>query len=44
MAASVLENQREFDYINGEIDDTYFQYNTLCLYYVFFHFFRYQFC
>ena len=28
-------NSRKFDYINREIDDIYFQYNTLCLYYVF---------
>ena len=34
MAASVLEIHREFDYINREIDDTYFQYNTLCLLYI----------
>ena len=39
MAASVLGNQREFDYINLEIDDTCFQYNTLCLCYIFLHFF-----
>ena len=32
MVASVLEIQREFDYVNREIDDIYFQYNTLCLY------------
>ena len=38
MAASVLEIHREFDYINREIDDIYFQYNTLCLCYVFLHF------
>ena len=31
MAASVLEIDREFDYINRETDDIYFQYNTLCL-------------
>ena len=37
MAASVLEIHREFDNINQEIDDTYFLYNTLCLYYVFLH-------
>ena len=44
MAASVLEIHREFDYINREIDDIYFQYNTLCVEYVFLHFFRHQFC
>ena len=44
MAASVLEIHREFDYINREIDEIYFQYNTLCVEYVFLHFFRYQFC
>ena len=27
-----------------EIDDMYFHYNALCLYYVFLHFVRYQFC
>ena len=37
MAASVLEIYRELDYINQEIDDTFFQYNTLCLCYVFLH-------
>ena len=37
MAASVLEVYRELDYINQEIDDTFFQYNTLCLCYVFLH-------
>ena len=31
-------------YINREIEGIYFQYNTLYLYYVFLHFFRYQFC
>ena len=44
MAASVLVIHREFDYINREIDDIFFKYNTLCLYYVFLHFFRHQFC
>ena len=29
---------------NWEIDDIYFQYNTLCLYHEFLHLFRYQFC
>ena len=38
MAASVLEIHREFNYINREIDDIYFQYNTLCLCFVFLHF------
>ena len=31
-------------YINREIDDIYFQYNTFCLNHVFLHFFRCQFC
>ena len=31
MAGSVLEIYQEFDYINREIDDIYFQYNTLLL-------------
>ena len=44
MAASVLVIHREFDYINREIDDIYFKYNTLCLYYVFLRFFLHQFC
>ena len=35
---SVVEIHRELDYINGEIDDIYFQYNTLCLCYAFLHF------
>ena len=39
MAASVLGIHREFDYVNREIDDIHFQYNTLFLYYVFLHFF-----
>ena len=30
-------------YVNREIDDIHFQYNTLRLYDVFLHFFRYQF-
>ena len=38
MAASVLEIHWEFNYINREIDDIYFQYNTLCLCFVFLHF------
>ena len=37
-AVSVLEIHREFDYLNQEIDDIYFQYNALCLCYVFPHF------
>ena len=32
VAASVLEIHREFDYINREVDDIYFQYNALCLF------------
>ena len=40
MAASVLEIHREFDYINREIDDIYFQYNTLCFCYEFLHFYN----
>ena len=39
MAASVVEIHRKFDYANLEIDDIYIQYNTLCLFYVFLHFF-----
>ena len=39
MAASVIEIHRGFNYVNRETDDIYFQYNTLCLYYVFLHFF-----
>ena len=35
---SVVEIHRDLDYINGEIDDIYFQYNTLCLCYAFLHF------
>ena len=31
-------------YINRELDDIYSQYYTLCLFHVFLHFFRYQFC
>ena len=31
MGASVLEIHWVFDYINKEIDDTHFQYNTLSL-------------
>ena len=38
MASSALEIHREFDYINQEIDDIYFQYNNLCLCYVFLNF------
>ena len=38
VTASVLEIHREFDYINREIDDMYFQYNIACLCYVFLHF------
>ena len=37
-AYSVLERHREFDHENREIDDIYFQYNTLCLCYVFLRF------
>ena len=37
-ACSVLERHREFDHENREIDDIYFQYNTLCLCYVFLRF------
>ena len=39
MVASVFEIHGEFDYINREIGDIYFQCNTLCLYYAFLHFF-----
>ena len=39
MAASVLEILLEFDYVNQEIDDINFQYNTLSLFYAFLHFF-----
>ena len=38
VTASVLEIHREFDHINREIDDMYFQYNIACLCYVFLHF------
>ena len=38
MASFVLEIHREFDYINQEIDDICFQYNNLCLCYVFLYF------
>ena len=37
-AYSLLELHREFDYKNWEIDDIYFQYNTLCLSYIFLRF------
>ena len=38
MASSALEIHWEFDYINQEIDDMYFQYNNLCFCYVFLNF------
>ena len=38
MADSVLQIHGEFDYTNREIDDIYFQYNTLCLCYALLHF------
>ena len=31
-------------HMNREIDDIYFEYNTLCLYRAFRHFFHYHFC
>ena len=33
-----IEIHTEFNYINREIDDIFFQYNTLCLCYVFLRF------
>ena len=43
MAVSVLEIHREFDHINRETDDIYFQYNTCVSIMYFFIFFVFSF-